>query len=200
MTSPAKQIRAANASLVPGVILQPEEDRQPQHLIVMQSGRPRPAFLEVDHRLTIPFTGEYQMFPTSSARLHHDWALERGTLLENEYATAGAGSLETEASQPLVPPIDLMNCGKVQLVLVNDENGPFGTTMQLIADAGSVDLGTEVGGLDRRTEETLEFTVPQGTTLRVKTIRIAFHRIPLQGRNSMRVVVKRFTLLPRGRN
>ncbi len=116
-------IAAPGADLVPGVILRVEA--KPSRLALMRVPvvRGRPAKTTVEHPLTFPFTGEYRLFPTSSALLHHEWAIESGTLLEHEYATSGGGSLETEAFERFHPPIDFSNCGKVRLVFVSEEDG-----------------------------------------------------------------------------
>jgi hypothetical protein len=194
-----KPINIPGAKLVPGVILRPEK-KEVERAVVMPRMYDVPRIATtVWNSLTIPFTGEYRIFPTSSAGLNHVWAAEFGTLLDNAYATAGGGRLETQAYQQFVIPIDFTNCRKVQMALVNAEDGPFGAVLHLETAVGSVELGSEIGGLDRHAEETLEFEVPEGTNTMVRAFRVAFQRIPVQGSKSLKVDVQSFTLVPRKR-
>jgi len=198
--STKKEIGGSGTYYAPGVILRADGKSQRQFALVFPIARARNPHPTVESTLSIPFSGEYRLFPTSSAKLQHEWVQESGTLLENSYATAGAGSLETEAYQKLDPPVDVANCGKVRLVLVSGEDGPFGASVELEASGSSLSLGTEVCGLDRYKDETVEFAVPNGPhNLQIKGIRVGFHRIPRQGRQSMRVSVKQFVMEPRGR-
>jgi hypothetical protein len=126
--------------------------------------------------------------------------METGTLLENVYATVGRGSLETEAYQKLDPPVDFSHCDKIGMVLLHAEEGPFAASLQLVTDANIVELGPEVCGLDRHTEERVDFLVPPALgNSAVRAMRVVFHRIPSQGGQSMKVDIRRFTLLPRDR-
>jgi hypothetical protein len=194
-----KPINIPGAKLVPGVVLRPEK-KEVERAVVMPRMYDTPRIATtVWNSLTIPFTGEYRIFPTSSAGLNHVWAAEFGTLLDNAYATAGGGRLETEAYQQFVIPIDFTNCKKVQMALVSAEDGPYGAVLHLETAGGSVELGSEIGGLDRHAEETLEFEVPEGTNTMVRAFRVAFQRIPVQGSNSLKVDIQRFTLVPRKR-
>jgi len=198
--STKKEIGGSGTYFAPGVILRAEGKSQSQFALVFPIARPRNPHPTVERTLSIPFSGEYRLFPTSSAKVQHEWVQESGTLLENSYATAGGGSLETEAYQKLDPPVDVANCGKVRLVLVSGEDGPFGASVELEASGSSLSLGTEVCGLDRYKDETVEFAVPNGPhNLQIKGIRVGFHRIAKQGRQSMRVAVKQFVMEPRGR-
>jgi hypothetical protein len=195
-----REIGGPVADMVPGVILRVEAKPVRQVLAAPPPAHARHSrSYSIDRPLDIPFTGEYQVFPESSAHLKHDWAVESGTLLDHVYATTLGGSLETEAFQRFHPPIDFAGCGKIGLVFVSEEEGPFGVTMQLAVEDGLIDLGTEMVGFDRQSEETLEFTVPPGHgNLVVGALRASFHRVPQQGRQSMKVVVRRFILAPRG--
>jgi hypothetical protein len=189
---------ASGPTLVPGVIVRPELRPQRRLLFVMPGARGRSKAAAVEQVVSIPFTGEYQVFPTSSAHLQHEWAVDHGTLFENAYMTAGGGTLETEAYQPFSQPVDFANCGKIQLVITSEEEGPFAASMQLITGGNAMDLGLEMTGFDRLPEESLEFVVPKAEQpLPVSAVRIAFHRVPKQGTQSMKVVVQRFTLIPR---
>jgi hypothetical protein len=197
---PKEEIGASGSYFAPGVILRSGVRAQWTSRLYLPGGRGR----NQNHappmsNLAFPFTGDYLVFPTSSARLKHDWADESGTLLEHRYATAGGGSLETEAYQRLDPPMELANCGKVHMMMVSAESAPFFVTLQLESDVDMVKLGTEVAGFDHHGAETLEFKVPLGTrSFPVKGMRAGFHRMPRQGSESMRVVVERFVIEPRG--
>jgi hypothetical protein len=195
-TSP-KELALAGSYFAPGVILRPLVKPRRQLFFLPPGAHSRSASAPLTGTLNIPFTGEYQVFPTSSARLQHDWAEESGSLLENTYETAGVGSLETEAYQKLDPPMDLGNGAKVRLELVSGEDAPLGISLQLVTAGGVVDLGFEVCCLDRHARETVDFTVPAGLpSLQVKAIRAAFHRLPRQGKQSMKVDIRQFTLEP----
>jgi hypothetical protein len=185
------------AYLAPGVIVQPEAPRP--KLVFSRGGGTHTgaAPVQTDRKLNMAFSGEYQIFPASSRNLHHDWAIESGTLLDHLYSTAGGGSLETEAYQRLEPPVDFTHCGQIQLTLISDEGAPFAAQMRLVTRAGEIDLGTEICGLDRGKDESLVFAVPQTSDLLATAIRIAFHRIPKQGKQSMKVDLRWLTLVPR---
>jgi len=194
-----RELGRRGSTLVPGVVVRPDV-KPSRHLLYFAGSGKSSSPAPVDHSLTIPFSGEYQVFPSSSARLQHEWAVDHGTLLENAYITATGGSLETEAFQPLQRPVDFANCGKVRLVVTSQEKGPFAASMQLIGAGGVLDLGLEMAGFDRQSEEALDFSVPAAPrTLLINGIRISFHQVPRQGVESMKVVVQRFTLEPRVR-
>ena len=193
----SREIAAGGEYLAPGVILQPEIPRP--KLVFSRPGALRPSSTPApaDRPMNMPFSGEYQIFPTSSARLRHDWALESGNLLDHIYATAAGGSLETEAYQRLDPPIDFTNCGQIRIALVSDEAAPFAVNVQLVGRSGNLDLGSEFCGLDRRTEETVTFRVPEKGDLIASAMRVVFRRYPKQGKESVKVEVRWFTLVPR---
>ncbi len=192
---PKKEIAAGGDGLAPGVILRPLYRPNRQILLIPRGIRAHSTSARLEGTLSFPFTGEYQIFPTSSARLHHAWAEETGSLLENLYATAGGGSLETEAYQKLEPAIELSGCRAIRLTLFAGDDTPFGTSLQLVTTGGPLDLGSEIGGLERRAAQTIEFAIPVGVrSLLVQGIRLGFHRIPQQGQESVRVEVRMFTL------
>jgi hypothetical protein len=195
--SAARPIRAGGAFLVPGVIVRPDVRKSRTFLVWMPPGAKRAASVAIERTLTFPFTGEYQIYPAASARRDHDWAIERGSLLENLYETEGGGALQTVASQSLVPPVDLANCGKLLVLITSAEDRPFAASLELLkASGGSVQLSEEIGGLDRHSDEVLEFELPAGPLL-VTSLRVAFHSIPRQGPQSLHIDVHRFTLVPR---
>jgi hypothetical protein len=185
------------AYLAPGVIVRPEAPQPKLEFSMGGTTHAQPAPVAADRKLNMAFSGEYQIFPTSSRRLQHDWAMESGTLLDHLYATAAGGSLETEAYQRLAPPVDFTHCGQIRVTLASDESAPFAVEVHLVTRTGEVDLGTEICGLERGKEETLVFAVPQSGDLLANAIRIGFHRIPAQGKQSVKVDLRWFTLVPR---
>ena len=191
---PTREIDAAGGvSLVPGVILRPGE--MPRQGLTFGPGRAANASGDTD--TAFPFTGEYHLFPLSSANVKHAWAMDSGTLLEHMYQTAGGSALETEAYQPLVPPADFSRCGQIEMELVHAEDGPFGAFMSLDAGGGRIELGSEICGLDRRTRETVRFDVAAAARVRgVSAIRVAFHAMPRPGAQSVKVDIRQFTLQP----
>jgi hypothetical protein len=195
----AKEIAGSGNYQVPGVVVRPDVMPRRQVLAIPMTTRGRSSMGKIDRPLSFPFNGEYRLFPTSSANLQHEWAVEDGTLLQHVYITAGGGSLQTEAYQKFEAPFDFADCGKVRLVIGNEEEGPFSTAMKLVTADGTLDLGTQICGLERHREEALEFAVPESNhSLPVQAIRIDFSRMPRQGSESMKLVVREFTLSPRG--
>lgn len=180
---------------VPGVVLRspPKPGRRPS--LIWAGSQLQ---LSSDQPLAIPFTGEYHLFPTSSGSLPKGAVSETGTPLENLFGTIGGGTMETVAVQTFDPPIDLTHCRKVLVALTSAETGPALASMQLVAERGVEDAGTELVGNRQAQEETLEFLVPAtGKPLRVHAIRILFQR-PVDRYKNMRVAVLGFTLVPFG--
>jgi hypothetical protein len=182
--------------LVPGVILRPPAKPQKIEAIGLVPAS-RHGILE-SRPFVLNFTGEYHLFPTSSGHVQADSTVLKGTPLDAAYASMSGGTIETEALQPLNPPLDLTNCGTIQLSLKTGERSPASATLQLLTPGGSQDLGTEIFGLDSAGQETLEFAVPGvPANLLVKAIRIVFHRDPFNRTQSTKVAVQNFTFLPR---
>jgi hypothetical protein len=92
---------------IPGVVPRPQPNPAPK---LEMFGAGSPSRLTVTQSLAIPFTGEYQMFRTSSGSLPAAAGVETGTQLERVYGTKNGGSMETIAVQQFKPPIDLTHC------------------------------------------------------------------------------------------
>ncbi|MBZ5586535.1 MAG: hypothetical protein LAQ30_30990 [Acidobacteriia bacterium] len=148
--------------------------------------------------LTIPFTGEYYLFPSLYEVLPEGFVIYRGTPLDGIYATLSGGPLETQAYQKLDPPLDFANCGKVRLTISSGESSPASATMQLVLPAAVAELGTQIFALEPSSEETLEFATPAARVLTVRGIRIVFQCDPQHRDRNTKVAVKEFTLVPRG--
>ena len=119
-------------------------------------------------------------------------------VLDAVYASMSGGSIQTEAFQAMNPPLDLTNCGRIQVSLKTEEQSPGSASMHLVTTTGDVELGTEIIGLEASRQETLEFEVPPiPANLMVKAIRIVFHRDPLHRAQSTRVEVSQFRFLAR---
>jgi hypothetical protein len=194
MVDPGPAIGAKDQNGVPGVVLRPRPKRtQRPPLIVpgarlqVASGRP----------LVIPFTGEYQLYRTSSGELPAGSIVDPGSPLERVYGTTNGGAMDTVAVQMFEPPLDLSNCGKVMVALISAETMPLLASMQLVAESSVEDAGTELMGMKR--EETLEFQVPHtGKRLLIHAIRITFQRPAIDRNKNVRVLLQRFTLESRG--
>jgi hypothetical protein len=107
--------------------------------------------------------------------------------------------METVAVQTFDPPLDLTHFGIVMVALTSAEEMPLLASMQFVADGRVEDGSTELLGMRRAREETLEFQVPvTAKPLLVQTIRISFHRPGKDRDKNVRVAVERFTLVPRG--
>jgi hypothetical protein len=181
---------------IPGVILRPKTKPRRQFLQIaplmpgMNQLLPDP--------LTFPFTGEYHIFRTSSGSLPDGAPVQDGTPLEAVYVTTNGGSMETQAYQPLIPPVDFSRCGQVRLTLRSGEAFPGGAALQLWSEAGLENLGTQVFGMERHAEETLPYFVPDTPRrLPVKALRVVFLHDPSQIAKSSKVAIVGFTLVPR---
>ena len=107
-----KRVMLQGKELVPGVILRPEtKARDQEHARLLPAGT---RGLLMSRPLTIQFTGEYHLFPTSSGQVQSDSVVYSGTPLDAAYINMGGGSMETEAYQPLHPPIDFTNCAEAR--------------------------------------------------------------------------------------
>jgi hypothetical protein len=180
-----------------GVILKPKaKDRQPAvRLLSSLPGSP----LVLAEQLSFPFTGEYHLFRTSSGRVPADAAVQEGTPFDARYVTTNGASMETQAYQSLVPPVDFARCGQIQITMRSGEVFPIGVTLQLFTDAGLEDLGLQVFGLQSGSEETLPYFVPAAAARPVvKALRLVFRHDPGRAATNTRVEVVRFTLVPRG--
>ena len=117
--------------LVPGVILRPETRAHNQEYARLLPASARG--LLISRPMTIQFTGEYHLFPTSSGQVQSDSVVYSGTPLDAAYINMGGGSMETEAYQPFHPPIDFTNCPRLELTLRNGERSPSSATVYLIS-------------------------------------------------------------------
>jgi hypothetical protein len=179
---------------VPGVVLRPRPKRSQGPKLVLPGSRFQ---FTSEQPLAIPFTGEYQLFPSSSVRLPKDAIVETGTPLENLYGTIGGSPMETIAVQTFDPPIDLTNCGKLLVTLTSAEDILLMAAMQLEVQGGVEDGETILMGMKR--QETLSFEMPaMAKPLLVHAIRILFLR-PVDRYKNSQVLVEGFTLVPRGR-
>ena len=178
---------------VPGVILRNTKP-QPQWLRLAPV---RPGASVISELLTFDFTGEYHLFRSSSGQVPEGSTVETGTPLEAVYVTTNGGTMETQAYQPLIPPVDFTRCGLVRLTLRSGEVLPCGATLQLLTAAGAEVLGTQIFGMDLNAEETLQYFVPDARRQPVQALRLIFHHDPSQGAKSTRVSVLRFALVPR---
>ena len=182
---------------IPGVVLRPRQKRSQRPTLVLPGSRLRLSF---DQPLAIPFTGEYQLFRTSSGNLPPEAIVEAGTPMENLFRTTSGGPMETVAVQAFEPPLDLTQCGQVLVTLMSAEALPVLASMQLVAEGRVEDGGTDLIGMKGAREEMLEFLVPvTARPLLVHAIRISFQRPGPDSDKNVRIAVERFTLVRRGR-
>ena len=107
--------------------------------------------------------------------------MQTGTPIDLVYATISGRPLQTDAYQPLDPPVDFTRVHTLQLTLVSHEGVPAAAIVQLIGNRKVPDLGPEIFGLDQTPQETLEFIVPGPLTgLQVTGIRVVFRCIAAQ--------------------
>ena len=179
---------------VPGVVLRPRAKRSQGPKLVLPGARFR--FVS-EQPLAMPFTGEYQLFPSSSVRLPRDAIVETGTPLENLFGTISGGPMETVAVQTFDPPIDLTNCGKLLVSVTSAGEELLMASMQLEVEGGVEGGESVLMGMKR--QETLSFEMPAtARPLLVHAIRILFLR-PVDRYKNSQVSVEGFTLVPRGR-
>jgi hypothetical protein len=195
VVDPGPAIGAREQNGVPGVVLRPGPMRRLRPALILPGARLR---FSSDQPLAIPFTGEYELFRTSSGSLPKGSIVETGTPLDSLYGTTNGGPMETIAVQAFEPPIDLMHCGKVLVSLTSAETMPLLASMQLVAERSVEDGGTELMGMKPAREETLEFRVPfRLRPILVHAIRIVFQSPDGKRNKNARVAVERITLVPR---
>ena len=189
--------RFAGKDLVPGIILRP--DRPPPRLpaVILKPASRRGIWFAKP--LTLPFTGDYHLFPTSSGHVQPDSTVLTGTPIDAAYVNVGGGPIETEALQPFDPPADLTNCGVIRLQLRSAELMPASATVYLVTTTGAVkELGSEIFGFPPKPTEVLEYLVPaEPGELLVRAIRVVFHCDPLHRSQTTKAAVESFTFLPR---
>jgi hypothetical protein len=177
---------------VPGLILKPRPVQtmvRPPALSYATSGP-----MSLADPFTFPFTGEYQIFRSASGSVPAGAPVEFGSPLNALYQTTQGGALETQAYQPLIPPVDFARCGQVRIKLRSGEAFPVRATLQIFTGAGMEDLGAQ---LFRDAEETLPYFVPAaGKRPPVKAFRLVFEN-GLGAARSTRVEIVSFTLVPR---
>jgi len=180
----------------PGVVLRPGPRPGQRAPLILPGLRLR---LSAGQPLAIPFEGEYDLFRKSSGSLPPGAMVETGTPLENLFRTTNGGPIETVAVQAFQPPIDLTHCGQVLVTVTSAQVVPVLASMQLVADGGVEDGGSDVMGMGRVREELLKFQVPvTARPLLVHAIRISFES-PFDPDKNARIAVERITLAPRGR-
>ena len=181
---------------IPGVILRPKGTRTQKPQLTVAGLRYSFAGTQP---LSIPFTGEYEMFRTTSGKLPAGASIEAGTPLERVYGTTNGGSMETVAVQTFDPPLDLSHCRKIMVALTSAEQMPLLASMQFVGAEGVEEGGTDLLGMKPAREQTLEFQVPPtNRPMLIRSIRISFMRPLLDRNKNVRIAVERFTLVPAG--
>jgi hypothetical protein len=182
---------------IPGLILLPNK-KKPQTVTIPATYRLR-ITLSPSKPVSIPFTGEYQLFRESSAKLPPDSVERAGSPLDAVYVSTNGGAMETDAYQDFDPPVDFTSCGKIQVTLTSGEMFPASATLILLGAEQIGEMGPEIFGLNAATEETVEFTVPSMPGgIPVKGIRIIFRHNPMEASHSTQVAIRGFTFVPRG--
>ena len=184
---------------IPGVILRPPPPATPK----IQSVNPRVVSgarfrFSSAQPLAIPFTGEYQLYRTSSGSLPKGAAVESGTPLDAIYGTTNGGPMDTVAVQTFDPPIDLTNCAKILVAVTSAEKFPALVMLQLVTQGSVEDGGSDLLGMKPVRDQILEFLVPvTSRPLLVRSLRIAFQRPLADASKNARIEVKGFTFLAR---
>jgi hypothetical protein len=195
VVDPGPAIGAKAENGIPGVVLRPTPVKPQRPPMTVPGARLQ---LSLAQSLSIPFTGEYELFRTSSGNLPKGAIVEVGSPLERIYGTTNGGPMETVAVQMFEPPIDLTHCDKVLVTLTTVETLPILASMQLVAEESAEDGGTDMIGMKPAGAQTLEFWVPlTSKLLQVHAIRIRFQRPAFDTDKNVRVNVERFTLVPR---
>ena len=184
---------------IPGVILRPPPPATPKIASivprVLSGARYR---FSSAQSLAIPFTGEYQLYRTSSGSLPKGAPVESGTPLDSIYGTTNGGPMDTVAVQTFDPPIDLTNCVKVMVAVTSAEKLPALVMLQLVTEGSVEDGGSDLLGMKPVRDQILEFVVPvTARPLLVRSLRIAFQRPLADASKNARIEVKGFTFLAR---
>jgi hypothetical protein len=148
--------------------------------------------------LTIPFTGEYHLFRTSSGRLPAGSITENGTPLDTLYATTNREPLQMEAYQELSPPLDMKNCEKIQMLIASRDTLPGVAVLQFLNGDKVEDAGIALIGLGGDGEETVTFKIPPNSATRflVSAIRIVFQSNPTHSERNSRIAIRRLSFAP----
>jgi hypothetical protein len=195
LVQPPQAIGPVNHNGLPGVILRREKPRA-QSLIVRAAP---PIVLSPGKPLTIPFTGEYHLFRSSSGRLPAGSLVQFGTPFDSVFGTTNGGPMETDAFQLFTPSVDFSQCASIRLELLNGENFPSSATLQLVSPRDVITMGPEIFGLTASREEAVEFRLPMlSGALTVNGLRVIFQHNPTLESQNARVAIQRFTFLPRG--
>uniref|UniRef100_Q02B49 Uncharacterized protein n=1 Tax=Solibacter usitatus (strain Ellin6076) TaxID=234267 RepID=Q02B49_SOLUE len=184
---------------IPGVILRPRPDATPKISPVVPSVASAAHYrFSATQPLAIPFTGEYQLYRTSSGSLPKGAQVESGTPLDTIYGTTNGGHMETVAVQAFDPPIDLTNCAKLLVAVTSAEQLPVLVLLQLVTEGSVEDGGSDLLGMKPARDQTLEFPVPvTSRPLLVRSLRISFQHPLVDASKNARIEVKGFTLLAR---
>jgi len=200
--TPATRDLTTGRDGVPGVVLRPQPELAQNLASFAWGGFARGAQLRLSSGgpVSIPFTGEYQLFRRSSGQLPAGAAVERGVPLNVIYGTTNGGEMQTVAVQRFNPPIDLTDCGKVVVVLLSAETLPALASIEFAAGARVEEGSIELLGTGQTSEQTLEFQVPvTSKPLLAREIRISFSRPGRGGDRNARIAVQRLALVPRTR-
>jgi hypothetical protein len=113
-------------------------------------------------------------------------------------STLGIGTMETEAHQPLSPPLDFSHCGEVRMTLRSKEVMGAEAVLWLVTQRGEESLGKQLFGIESLVEETLVYRVPPSAARApVKELKVSFNNTASQGAKSTQVAVLSFSLTPR---
>jgi hypothetical protein len=194
--TPARRAGASGKIGVTGVILRTDSsETKPRRRV--WGGPPLPA-TSLSNSLTIPFTGEYHLFRTSSGRLPSDAIVDHGTPLDTLYATTNGEPLQMEAYQSLSPPLDVRNCGKIQMTISSNEPLPGIVLIQFLTAHTVEEVGIGLFGLNGASAETVDFTIPPAlVNYEVSAIRATFLHNPEHSERNSRIAIQRFTLARR---
>ncbi|HXS96011.1 MAG TPA: hypothetical protein VN736_15505 [Candidatus Limnocylindrales bacterium] len=191
----AKGTPAAFAKGVPGVIFRPPEKPKPA---IVQPGAPAIS-MSPRKPARIPFTGEYQLFRTSSGRLPPGSRVYTGTPLDALYRSTNGSGIETEAEQQFVPAVDFARCSRVQLALANGEEALAFAAMQLVTPSGVRELDPALFGVHPGVVQNIDFDVPPSMQpVPVSAIRILFHSAdPSRRGTTVKVAIQGFAFFGR---
>jgi hypothetical protein len=198
-TDPNPAVEEKGLTGIPGVILRPRPAATPKISPAIPPIASRPRFrFSSPQPLIIPFTGEYQLYRTSSGSLPKGARVESGTPLEMIYGTTNGGRMDTVAVQTFDPPIDLTACAKVLVAVTSGEQLPVLVMLQLVTEGSVEDGGSDLLGMKPARYQTLEFPLPvTSRPLLVRSLRISFQHPLVDASRNARIEVRGFTFLAR---
>jgi len=187
-----------------GVILW--TDLKPHTALVVPRPSPKRGLDQSKQTLSIPFDGVYWFFQFPDRRPPKNSYSIRSNPSKTGFRSAEALSIQMEARQNFVSPIDLSCCTRIGVEISNADRYAGSVWLELILGSESFGRLPVTSVAQRVTEsewgpttEVLNFAVPASQGIRhFDSATVRFIRYGRLGMSSPRIAIERFTLVPRG--